>query len=170
MGLTKPWEQPTETEAADPAPDPEPEPGPPQTGPGQPGRVAEVRTLPGVEAASGSGAVAPSRAGLAASQAAQAAREAGGTAAAVWQGTAYRDRPPSLRDQRVYLARVQAPAGVPALRRLVQAVGAVGLALNAYDYTRAWASRRPARLLLGGLALRLWPLLLTIQLVWGWPL
>lgn len=165
MGLTKPWEQ-------HPPPEDAPQPGAQP----DPGGEAVVRQLPGTHPDSDTGAVAvpgetgPPRGVVAWRQARQAAAGTRDTIAATYDGTVYRDRPPALRDQRVRLARLDDPAGVPLLRVLLQAAGAVGLALNAYDYARAWSVRRPARLLLVGLWLRLWPLLLITQAAWGWPL
>lgn len=160
MGLTKPWE-------AEPAPEPDSE-TPEDAAP-----VAEVHRLPGTEAASTEvavpGAGSPGRGALVRAQIRGAAAEAGSTAAATVDGTVTRDRPPSLADQHAHLTRREDPAGVPALRVVAQGLEWVGLALNAWDYARAWAVRRPGRMPLG-LFLRLGPLLVATQLLWGWPL
>ena len=84
--------------------------------------------------------------------------EAAGTARAAFDGSAWRARPPSLRDMTARTTRAEWAGSWPALRRAGQAYGHAAMVAVAVLYAVAWVVRRPLRLA-GGAA--------VAGLVWG---
>lgn len=84
--------------------------------------------------------------------------DAADTARAAFDGSAWRARPPSLRDLTARTTRAEWAGGWPVLRRAGQAYGHAAMVAVAALYAAGWVIRRPLRLV-GAAALS--------ALVWG---